>query len=293
MVVHGFYHLMGYDHIEEADKMIMRPKEENILNKLNITRDQESKKNKMQKTQNSNFLEACQNALDGIIYAITTQSNIKKQLVIAVIVMLVSLFFDLNRAEFLCLMFTVVLIIIVEMINTGIETVVDLYTELYHPKAKIAKDVGAGAVVIAAINAIIVAYFLFFEKISTIGTVIIDNVANSPVHLAFVGVLLTVIAIVTLKASSTTNKYKIIKDHFMPSGQTAVAFAALTIIWLTTRNVVVFTLSLVLALIVGINRYENKKRTVSEIIVGACVGILIIVLLYGIVLVYLKATNIG
>lgn len=252
--------------------------------------EKELKKEKEQKTQNSNFLEALSNALDGIIYAITTQSNIKKQLVIAVIVMLVSLFFDLNRAEFLCLMFTVVLVIIAEMVNTAIETVVDLYTDLYHPKAKIAKDVGAGAVVIAAINAIIVAYFLFFEKISTIGTVIIDNVANSPVHLAFVGVLLTVIAIVTLKAASTTN-HKFIKEHFMPSGQTAVAFAALTIIWLTTRNVVVFTLSLVLALIVGINRYENKKRSVGEIIVGACVGILTIVLLYGIVLLYLKTTT--
>ena len=206
------------------------------------------------KMKNGNFLDACQNALDGIIYAITTQSNIKKQLVIAVIVMLVSLFFDLNKAEFLCLMFTVVLIIVAEMINTAIETVVDLYTDLYHPKAKIAKDVGAGAVVITAINAIIVAYFLFFEKISTIGLKMIDEIVNSPVHLAFVSILLTVIVIVTLKAAAT-KKHKFIKENFMPSGQTAVAFAGLTIIWLTTRNVVIFTISLVLALVVAISRY--------------------------------------
>ena len=38
MLVHGFYHLMGYDHIEEEDKKIMRPKEEKILNELNILR---------------------------------------------------------------------------------------------------------------------------------------------------------------------------------------------------------------------------------------------------------------
>ena len=38
MVVHGFYHVMGYDHIKEEDKVVMRPKEEYILNKLNITR---------------------------------------------------------------------------------------------------------------------------------------------------------------------------------------------------------------------------------------------------------------
>ena len=41
MVVHGFYHLMGYDHIEEKDKIIMRPKEENVLRKLGITREKE------------------------------------------------------------------------------------------------------------------------------------------------------------------------------------------------------------------------------------------------------------
>ena len=39
MLVHGFYHLMGYDHIEEEDKKIMRPKEEKILNQLKITRE--------------------------------------------------------------------------------------------------------------------------------------------------------------------------------------------------------------------------------------------------------------
>lgn len=243
-----------------------------------------------QKLKNGNFIDACQNALNGILYAITTQSNIKKQLIIAVVVMLVSLFFDLNRAEFLCLMFTVVLIIIAEMINTAIETVVDLYTDLYHPKAKIAKDVGAGAVIIAAINAVIVAYFLFFEKISTMGTAILDQIANSPTHLAFVAVLLTVIVVVTLKAASTTN-HKYIKKDFMPSGQTAVAFSALTIIWLTTRNVVIFTLSLVLALIISINRYGNGKRTKSEIIVGACVGVLVVVLLYGLALLYLNTTS--
>lgn len=251
------------------------------------------KQEKEPKMKNNNFIDAWKNAFEGIIYAITTQSNIKKQLLIAVAVMLVSLFFDLNKAEFLCLMFTVVLIIVAEMINTAIETVVDLYTDLYHPKAKIAKDVAAGAVVISAINALIVAYFLFFEKISTIGLKLVDEVANSPIHLAFVAILLTVIVIVTLKAAATKNNHKFIKENFMPSGQTAIAFAGLTIIWLTTRNVVIFTISLVLALIISINRYENGKRSKSEIIVGACVGIMVVVLLYGLAILYIDANTFG
>ena len=105
-------------------------------------------KNKEQKLSNSNFIDAFKNAIEGLIYATTTQSNIKKQLVIAVVVMILSLFYNFTTTEFLCLMFAVVFVIFAEMVNTAIETVVDLYTDLYHPKAKIAKDVGAGAVLL-------------------------------------------------------------------------------------------------------------------------------------------------
>ena len=44
MLVHGFYHLMGYDHIKEDDKVLMRAKEEKVLNKLGITREEDSEK---------------------------------------------------------------------------------------------------------------------------------------------------------------------------------------------------------------------------------------------------------
>lgn len=126
------------------------------------------------KIKNSNFIDAWKNAINGIIYATTTQGNIKKQLIIAVAVVIISLFFNLNKAEFLIFLFTIILIIFAEMVNTAIETVVDLYVDVYHPKAKIAKDVAAGGVVITAINAIIVAYFLFFDKISDMGIAFIQ-----------------------------------------------------------------------------------------------------------------------
>lgn len=44
MLVHGFYHLMGYDHIKEEDKAIMRPKEEKVLKRLGITREEMNEK---------------------------------------------------------------------------------------------------------------------------------------------------------------------------------------------------------------------------------------------------------
>ena len=238
--------------------------------------------------KNSGFINAWENAFNGIIYAVTTQGNVQKQLIIAVIVMIISLFFNLTRAEFLCLMFTVILIILAEMINTAIETVVDLYTDLYHPKAKIAKDVAAGGVVISAINALIVAYFLFFDKIADIGLNFIRNIAESPVHLAFLGVFITIILIVALKAASTTNKHKFIKNNFMPSGQAGIAFAANTMIWISTHNIVILTLSLVMAILVAESRVETNKRTLKEVIAGAVVGTAVVLLIYGLAGAFLK-----
>ena len=250
--------------------------------------NQEQNVSEKDKIKNKNMIDAWKNAFNGIIYAVTTQRNIKQQLVIAVIVMLVSLLFNLSRAEFLCLMFTVILIIIAEMFNTAIETVVDLYTDLYHPKAKIAKDVGAGGVVIAAVNAIIVAYFLFFDKISDIGLNFIRNLANSPVHMAFIGIFLIIILIVTLKAAASTNKHKLLKSNFSPSGQAAMAFGANTIIWLSTTNIVVLTLSMVMAILVCVTRIESKQKTLKEVIFGALTGISVVALLYGLSGLFLK-----
>ena len=241
-------------------------------------------KKKAQKLHNKNFIDAWYNAINGVIYATTTQANIKKQLVIAVLVMVLSLFFDLTTAEFLCLVFSVMLVIIVEMVNTAIETVVDLYTDIYHPKAKIAKDVGAGAVILAAINSVIVGYFLFFDKIGEWGTNILEVVVNSPIHIAFVCIILTVIGVVALQAAGSSNKHKMIHSKFMPSGHTAIAFAILTTIWLNTKNIVVFALSLVLSIMVAENRIEAQKKNLGEVIFGACLGVLIVLMVYGLTL---------
>jgi len=253
--------------------------------KDNVTSEE---KQTVEQLKKGSFIDAWVNAFNGIIYATTTQGNIRKQLLIAVVVMLISLLFNLTRAEFLCLMFTVILIILAEMFNTAIETVVDLYTDLYHPKAKIAKDVAAGGVVITAVNALIVAYFLFFDKVSDIGLNFIRNLANSPVHMTFIGIFLIIILIVSLKAASSTNKHKLLKSGFSPSGQAAMAFGANTIIWLSTTNIVVLTLSFVMAILVCVTRIEAKKRTLGEIILGALTGIAVIALLYGLASVFLK-----
>lgn len=237
------------------------------------------------KMKNDNFFEAWGNATNGIIYSATTQRNIRIQLVLAVIVMVLSLFYGLNTAEFLCLLFAVFWVIFAELINTAIETVVDLFVDVYHPKAKISKDVAAGAVVLAACNALVVGYFIFFkeENLKAISDSIFNNMVKSPMHLAFVAIMLVVIAVISMKAgcSKKTERGELVKEGFVPSGQSAIAFAALTAIWLNSKDIVTFTLALILSILVVENRVGSNARTKAEIVFGACMGVLIVLLIYG------------
>ncbi len=237
------------------------------------------------KMKNDNFFEAWGNATNGIIYSATTQRNIRIQLVLAVIVMVLSLFYGLNTAEFLCLLFAVFMVIFAELINTAIETVVDLFVDVYHPKAKISKDVAAGAVVLAACNALVVGYFIFFkeENLKAISDSIFNNMVKSPMHLAFVAIMLVVIAVISMKAgcSKKTERGELVKEGFVPSGQSAIAFAALTAIWLNSKDIVTFTLALILSILVVENRVGSNARTKAEIVFGACMGVLIVLLIYG------------
>ena len=67
-----------------------------------------------------------------------------------------------------------------------------------------------------------------------------------------------------------------------------MAFGANTIIWLSTTNIVVLTLSFVMAILVCVTRIESKKKTLGEIILGAIIGIAVITLLYGLASMFLK-----
>ena len=117
------------------------------------------------KLHNDNFLDALKNAIVGLAYTVKTQLNIKRQLGIAVFVIAMGLILKIPKIEFMFLIFSIALVIFAETVNTAIETVVDMYTEKYNEKARIAKDVGAGAVLVCSINSIVIAIIVFAEKI--------------------------------------------------------------------------------------------------------------------------------
>ncbi len=229
--------------------------------------------------KNRNIIESFNYAVTGILSAIKTEKNMKIHYFIALFVVFLSLFFDFDKVEFLVLLFSISLVFIAEMFNTAIETVVDLVTDKYHPLAKLAKDISAGAVLIAAINSLVVGYVLFFGRINTLSNIIIVRIKASPIHLTFIALLVVVILTIGLKSLF----YRGRGTHFQGgtvSGHAAVSFCLATLLACMSEDALVGTLSFFMAALVGESRIEGKIHSVFEVVMGALLGMVVGVLIY-------------
>ncbi len=104
-------------------------------------------------------------AICGIGYTIRTQLNMKIHLLAVVLVIVVSMFLNMPPVELAMLSITIIMVIAAEMFNTALEAVVDLVSPERHMLARIAKDVAAGAVLVTALNALVVAYLLIWPRL--------------------------------------------------------------------------------------------------------------------------------
>lgn len=111
------------------------------------------------------FLRSLMDALQGIVSAITREKNMKLHLAGAVIALAASFYFKVGRIEFLFVCTAIALVFVAEMLNTAVEAAVDLKTEEFHPLARLAKNVAAGAVLCAAIFALVVGFIVFAGRL--------------------------------------------------------------------------------------------------------------------------------
>lgn len=111
------------------------------------------------------FLKSLGHASDGLTYTLRTQRNMQIHFAVALLVMIFCLLLDVSRAEIILVFFAIVLVIAAELLNTAIESVVDLATGEYHRLAKIAKDTTAAAVLLTALHAVIVGLLVFHDKL--------------------------------------------------------------------------------------------------------------------------------
>lgn len=108
------------------------------------------------KTFITSRIAAFGHAFRGLGYVLRTQQNAWIHSVFAILVILVSFWLKLLPSQWAIIILTIAMVFTAEFINTAIEAVVDLAMPMHHPLAKVGKDVGAGAVLIAALAGVIV-----------------------------------------------------------------------------------------------------------------------------------------
>lgn len=226
-----------------------------------------------------NLIDSFNYAVTGILMAMKTEKNLRIHYLTSIAVIIFSLFFDFSRLEFMILLFAVSLVIVTEMINTAIEKTIDMITKKYHPLAKIAKDISAGAVLISAINAVVVGYLLFFDRLNPIANYVLFKIRSNEVHLTFVAILLVTLLTIGFKAVFYKGRGTHLQGGTV-SGHAAISFCIATIISFLANHMLVTTLAFGLAILVGESRIEGRIHSLTEVVYGSILGTLVGILIF-------------
>ena len=123
------------------------------------------KSEKLIKVETKKLINSFKYAFSGIVTSFKTERNMKIHALATVLVILMGFILKISKIEWIMCVFSIAMVISVELFNTAIEVIVDMLTQEKNEKAKIAKDVSAGAVLITAIGAAIVGLIIFIPKI--------------------------------------------------------------------------------------------------------------------------------
>lgn len=220
-----------------------------------------------------------EHAYRGMISAVRTQRNMRFHVVVAVLVLVASLLVGVSKLELAVLVLTILLVLVTELFNTAMEFVVDLATKEYHPLAKLAKDISAGAVLVSSVGAVLVGYLILADDLGPVSLATLQSIGRSPVHLTLVS--LGVVVLVVLLGKALTHSPNTFAGG-MPSGHAAVAFAG----WVAASFIavesgagsyagLVSVIVLLMALLVCQSRVESGLHSVYQVIMGAVIGALV------------------
>jgi len=116
--------------------------------------------------KNENIRKSFICAFSGIVETIKNERNFKIHILAAICALGLAIFLKISVIEFICLLFSITMVLSAELLNTAIEAAVDMFTGgRFNPLAKAAKDAAAGAVLITSLNAVAVGVAVFFKKL--------------------------------------------------------------------------------------------------------------------------------
>src|SRR5580765_6900822 len=219
------------------------------------------------------IVESFNFAVEGIIHVLRTHRNMRIHLAAATAVVIVALWIGVDRIELVALLLAIAFVLIAEMVNSAIEAAIDLATSSFDPLAKLAKDIAAGAVLIASINAIAVGYLVFSGQVNESASSFLDRLRDAPAKLTIIALILVIFIVITTKA--LTGRGTPLRGG-LPSGHAALAFAAWMAVTLTLapseHRFFVSTIMFAVAVLVAHTRIEAGIHSTLEVVYGGVLG---------------------
>src|SRR5688572_22270509 len=139
-------------------------------------------------------------AAEGVIHALSTQRNLWIHFMLAAAVLVAAVAFGVSKLELMVLLLAITFVLVAELVNTAIEATVDVASTSFDPMAKLAKDIAAGAVLVASLNAVAVGYLVFSGSVADRSSRFLDRLSNAPAELTLVALAVTVIVVIAIKA---------------------------------------------------------------------------------------------
>jgi diacylglycerol kinase (ATP) len=226
------------------------------------------------------LLDSFNYAFEGIIHVLRTQRNLRIHFLIAVVVLIAALYLDISKIELIALLLSIAFVLITEMVNTAIEGVIDISTTSFDPNAKLAKDIAAGAVLIATVNAVAVGYLVFAGKAADKSTRLLDKILNAPAKVTLVALVLVIFVVIGTKA--WTGRGTPLRGG-IPSGHAALAFAgwiAVTYLVGDDHRFIISIVTFVMALLVAQTRVESGVHSGLEVLYGGALGALVTLVVF-------------
>jgi diacylglycerol kinase (ATP) len=225
----------------------------------------------------SRWFAAANNASEGILQAARTQRHLQFHLLASFSVLLCCFIIGLDKFEFAIIALITIVVIVAEMFNSALEAAVDLATQEFKPLARTAKDISAGAVLISAIGALVIAYLILGPRLVNIWRGFYRVPRHAPGNIALLALIMIMLIVILIKSRFGSGHP--LRGGF-PSGHSAAVFSLwISLIHLTVNPWIVGP-GLLVAVLLAASRWRLKIHTFRDVFFGALLGSAITLILF-------------
>ena len=216
-------------------------------------------------------------AIEGLIYVLRSQRNMRLHFIFSIFILLIGIYLGLDGIRLLILLAAITFVLFAEMFNTAIEFTIDLVSDTVNPLARIIKDISAGAVLLSAVNALIVFYIIFSQYFNIPFENTLTRIKQSSWHITFIALIVVLSLVIAGKV--IFHKGTPFRGG-MPSGHAALAFSIWAAIAFSTTNDFIIVLAFILAFFVARSRVISAVHNAWEVLGGAVLGVLVTTVIF-------------